>query len=52
MVYVLLIGTQYFNSQPHKEADHENYEKEPLLEHFNSQPHKEADYPTQLDSKR
>ena len=33
----------YFNSQPHKEADHGSTDRsEPGL-HFNSQPHKEAD---------
>ena len=36
----------YFNSQPHKEADEHREQEHRGLEHFNSQPHKEADNPT------
>ena len=35
--------SEYFNSQPHKEADLTKPEYVPIIEHFNSQPHKEAD---------
>ena len=34
----------YFNSQPHKEADHIKAVVIALWSHFNSQPHKEADF--------
>ena len=35
--------SEYFNSQPHKEADEETGIRRISCEHFNSQPHKEAD---------
>ena len=34
---------EYFNSQPHKEADHFTTFRKTWLIYFNSQPHKEAD---------
>ncbi len=34
---------EYFNSQPHKEADSDCVIYSIITEHFNSQPHKEAD---------
>ena len=33
----------HFNSQPHKEADSNDFRFYPYICHFNSQPHKEAD---------
>ena len=38
-----MMTENYFNSQPHKEADLTKPEYVPIIEHFNSQPHKEAD---------
>ena len=38
-----VVGLQYFNSQPHKEADSVKDSFKPVVWHFNSQPHKEAD---------
>ena len=37
------IMISYFNSQPHKEADHFCSIRRSLYVYFNSQPHKEAD---------
>ena len=34
---------RYFNSQPRKEADENDFEDESKTENFNSQPRKEAD---------
>ena len=34
---------QYFNSQPHEEADPVSLVHRPLSSYFNSQPHEEAD---------
>ena len=34
---------EYFNSQPHKEADIFSFERFSVWSNFNSQPHKEAD---------
>ncbi len=39
----LCICREYFNSQPHKEADESPGFRPDVSYHFNSQPHKEAD---------
>ena len=38
--------SQYFNSQPHEEADYSTATVLRLYPYFNSQPHEEADIPT------
>ena len=43
MLSIISVLSVYFNSQPHKEADHYTNLSEESTVHFNSQPHKEAD---------